>query len=185
VPRLNSGPVWIPLMKKNDILRVRVDAVTLSALKHACEASGMNLSDIIREAIARELDRRGGVVKALGKQDEFGEALDTCARLLSSIIISQQSHVKENSERKEFKRRRVSRLLEGLFRAIFPQATSITLVRGDGPKGSSEQAWSPELTCLFSGDGRETSDAEGDVDRTLSSISARSRDVAEATGRIR
>jgi hypothetical protein len=48
------------LMKKNDILRVRVDVATFTALQRACADSGCSLSHILRESIVRELARRNG-----------------------------------------------------------------------------------------------------------------------------
>ena len=47
-------------MKKNDILRVRVDVATLAALQRACADSGCSLSHFLRESIVHELARRGG-----------------------------------------------------------------------------------------------------------------------------
>ena len=47
-------------MKKNDILRVRVDVATLTALQRACADSGCSLSHILRESIVHELARRNG-----------------------------------------------------------------------------------------------------------------------------
>ena len=111
-------------MKKNDILRVRVDAATLTALQRVCTNSGCSLSHLLRESIARELARRnsaseapdaGGQAKsiAIAASDER----DACAWLLSSILVG-QPRPKERAERWQRKQRQVTRLLESLFRAI-------------------------------------------------------------------
>jgi hypothetical protein len=59
-------------MKKNDILRVRVDAATLTALQRACADSGSSLSHILRESIVRELARRDGKSDALDPAADGG-----------------------------------------------------------------------------------------------------------------
>jgi hypothetical protein len=109
-------------MKKNDILRVRVDAATLAALQRACTDSGCSLSHLLRESIAHELARRssapetadcGGPARsiAMAASDER----DACAWLLSSILVGRPA---ARAERWQRKQRRVTRLLESLFRAI-------------------------------------------------------------------
>ena len=112
-------------MKKNDILRVRVDAATLSALQRACTDSGCSLSHILRESIVHELARRNGKPDAPdpGKQGKSiavaaSDERGACAWLLSSILVGEPPRPKERAERWQRKQRRVTRLLESLFRAI-------------------------------------------------------------------
>jgi hypothetical protein len=115
------------LMKKNDVLRVRIDADTLTALRRICEESGCNLSQVLRESIAREISRferspdtfhpptngDDGAVTRLGKDDR-----DACARLLSWILIGHRSGRQPNAEQRQRKQREVSQLLEALFCAL-------------------------------------------------------------------
>lgn len=93
-------------MKKNDILRVRVDAATLTALQRACADSGCTLSHILRESIVHELARRSRKSDApdpnkcaesiaIAGSDERG----ACAWLLSSILVGQPPRPKERAER--------------------------------------------------------------------------------------
>jgi hypothetical protein len=112
-------------MKKNDILRVRVDVATLSALQRACADSGCSLSHILRESIVHELARRDG---RSGGPDlhKYGESVaaagsdarSACAWLLSSILVGQQPRPRESPEQWQRKQRRVTQLVEALFRAI-------------------------------------------------------------------
>ena len=112
-------------MKKNDILRVRVDVATLTALQRACADSGCSLSHILRESIVHELARRNGKSDARDL-NKYGESIATagsdergaCAWLLSSILVGQQPCPKERAEQWQRKQRQVAQLLEALFRAI-------------------------------------------------------------------
>jgi hypothetical protein len=61
-------------MKKNDILRVRVDVATLTALQRACADSGCSLSHILRESIVNELARRNGKSDA-PDLNKYGESI--------------------------------------------------------------------------------------------------------------
>jgi hypothetical protein len=112
-------------MKKNDIVRVRVDAPTLEALQRACADSGCSLSDILRESIVHELARRNGSSKApdvnkpgkpitLAADDER----EACAWLLSSILVGRSPRPEERAERWRRRQRQVTYLIESLFRAI-------------------------------------------------------------------
>jgi hypothetical protein len=114
-------------MKKNDILRVRIDIGTLTALKRACEDSGCNLSDIVRQSIARELARRdGNSATRLARLGEFEGSISrdgnggrgACAQLLSSVLVSQPPRSRGGALRLERKQREVSKLLDALFRAL-------------------------------------------------------------------
>ncbi len=112
-------------MKKNDILRVRVDVATLTALQRACADSGCSLSHILRESIVHELARRDARSgdPALNKYGESiadagSDARSACAWLLSSILVGPQPSPRECAERWQRKRRQVMQLVEALFRAI-------------------------------------------------------------------
>jgi hypothetical protein len=112
-------------MKKNDILRVRVDAPTLEALQRACADSGCSLSEILRDGIVHELARRNGNSKApdANKPEKSitlaaGNEREACAWLLSSILVGRSPRPKERAERWRGRQRRVTHLLESLFRAI-------------------------------------------------------------------
>lgn len=112
-------------MKKNDILRVRVDVATLTALQRACADSGCSLSHILRESIVHELARREG--RSGGPDlNKYGESIagagidarSACAWLLCSILVGQQPHPTESAERWQRKQQKVMQLLEALLRAI-------------------------------------------------------------------
>lgn len=112
-------------MKKNDILRVRVDVATLTALQRACADSGCSLSHILRESIVHELARRDARSgdPALNKYGESiadagSDARSACAWLLSSILLGPQPSPRECAERWRRKQRQVMQLVEALFRAI-------------------------------------------------------------------
>ncbi len=112
-------------MKKNDILRVRVDVATLAALQRACADSGCSLSHFLRESIVHELARRG---ERSGGPDlnKYRESIadpgsderSACAWLLSSILVGQQPRPTESAERWQRKQRQVTQLLEALIRVI-------------------------------------------------------------------
>ena len=114
-------------MKKNDILRVRIDADTLTALKRICNESGCSLSHVLRESIAREISRFAGnsgvLVPSMNGLKESVTRLssddrEACARLLSSILIGQQSRRQLSGEQLQCRQREVFQLLEALFRAL-------------------------------------------------------------------
>ena len=113
-------------MKKNDILRVRVDAVTLTALQRACADSGSSLSHILRESIVHELARRNGKSDA-ADLNKYGKSIaiagsdesGACAWLLSSILVGQRPRAGESGERWQRKQRQVWQLLQTLFRALY------------------------------------------------------------------
>jgi hypothetical protein len=123
--KLWIGENRFKLMKKNDILRVRVDVATLTALQRACADSGCSLSHILRESIVHELarrDRRSGGPE-LNKSGESSadagiDARSACAWLLCSILVGQQPHPTESADRWQRKQQKVTQLLEALFRAI-------------------------------------------------------------------
>jgi hypothetical protein len=114
-------------MKKNDILRVRIDAVTLAALKRICSEWGCSLSHVLRESVAREISRLGGnsdaLVPSMNGLDESTtrpsrDDREVCARLLSSILMGQQSRRQLSAEQLQRKQREVFQLLESLFGAL-------------------------------------------------------------------
>jgi hypothetical protein len=123
--KLWIGENRFKLMKKNDILRVRVDVATLTALQRACADSGCSLSHILRESIVHELARRdgrsGGPAPNKYREsiaDAGSDARSACAWLLSSILVGPQPPPRECAEQWQRKQRRVSQLVEALFRAI-------------------------------------------------------------------
>ena len=134
------------LMKKNDILRVRIDAATLAALKRACDASGCSISQILRESIDRELVRRNERSEvasesagALGPAFQ-SVALDeqsTCARILSSLLITGQMRPREDGARLLQRQRRIARLLESLFQVLRPEGRPSTYGRNVMQDGGS------------------------------------------------
>jgi antitoxin component of RelBE/YafQ-DinJ toxin-antitoxin module len=123
----NRGQGGFGPMKKNDILRVRIDADTLTALKRICNECGCSLSHVLRESIAREISRLEGSPDAL-VPSTYGLSESTmrlsrdnreaCARLLSSILIGQRSRRRLKAEQLQNREREVLQLLEALFCAL-------------------------------------------------------------------
>jgi hypothetical protein len=148
-------------MKKNDILRVRIDAATLTALKRISSEWGCSLSHVLRESIAREISRLEGNPDALvPSMKGLSESAvrpsrddrEACARLLSSILVGQRSRRQLKAEQLQRKQREVLQLLEGLFCVLcepsaYAQATSTH--QGIHPAGLEATAMArPALPCM-------------------------------------
>lgn len=109
-------------MKKSDILRVRIDARMLAALKDVCEASGCNLSHLLRESISRELARRNHnritSEHPPAASSRSSKDARTCAQTLSSLLVGLYSATRDSAERLQQKQRKIYRLLESLLREL-------------------------------------------------------------------
>jgi metal-sulfur cluster biosynthetic enzyme len=169
-------------MKKNDILRVRIDAVTLAALKRICNEWGCSLSHVLRESVAREITRLEGnsdaLVSSMNGPNESAMRLsrddrEACARLLSSILIGQPSRRQLSAEQLQRKQREVLQLLEALFGALCAPsayAQPTRLHEGIHPAGLEATGMArPALPCMRRDDDLAVEVGGPDVVRTHSS----------------
>jgi len=138
---MTTGDPSFRLMKKNDILRVRIDAGMLAALKRVCEESGCSLSQVLRESIARELTRRNEDAAVLGESLDSAKGplpsvadhdQRACAQVLSSILLPRQVRTREDADMLERRRRKIAQLLEALFRALYPAGECAPLIGANG-----------------------------------------------------
>lgn len=108
-------------MKKNDILRVRIDAKTLAALKDASEASGCNISHLVRDTLNRDLAQRKDMVAPESPASCSRPSNDDrrlCAQSLSSLLVGFYSNTSSGAKRLQQRKRKIFQLLDALFREL-------------------------------------------------------------------
>jgi hypothetical protein len=109
-------------MKKNDILRVRIDAKTLAALKDASEASGCNFSHLVRDTLNRGLAQRSKNMVAPESPASCSRPSNDdrrlCAQSLSSLLVGFYSNTSSGAKGLQQRKRKIFQLLDALFREL-------------------------------------------------------------------
>jgi hypothetical protein len=110
-------------MKKTEILKVRVDINTHTALMRHCQRTGQSPSCALRKMVE-------GLVEPSNQADEAqcngsklpasNEIRSICARSVAAILIAEHSSLTGRwLDPSPHKRREVARLVEALFRCIY------------------------------------------------------------------